>query len=151
MENIKVLDLAIDLELKTSECYQKLSRLAASKPLKDELLRLSREELVHANLLKTGRKYESSEAGSLGRPFLPQERIEADLERIDRLIEAIDGGTIGFQDAVRQLYELEIEFEQIHLASLFEIKDPTLQKLFRALSAQDAGHRSRLEVIVRTL
>jgi rubrerythrin len=151
VENFKILDLAIDLELKTSECYEKLSRLASSKPLKDELLNLSREETVHANLLKTGRKYESSEAGSLGRSFIPIERVEDDLERIGRLIEAIDGGKIGFPDAIRGLYDLEIEFEQVHLASLFEIKDPALEKLFRALSTQDAGHRSRLEIILRTL
>jgi len=150
MENYKILDLSITLELKTSECYERLSRMAPDPALKAELMMLSQDEIGHANLLKTGRKYESSEAGSLGRSFISLERVEEDLERIGRLIEEIDGGTIGFPDAIRRLYDLEIEFEQVHLASLFEIKDASLERLFRALSTQDAGHRTRLEKILQT-
>ena len=150
MDTLRTLDLAIGLELKTSECYEKLARMAPEKDLRDALLKLSQEEIVHANLLSTGRRIESAEPGALGRPFIPLERIEDSMERLARLIEEIDGGSIGLRDGLRRLYDLEIEFEQVHLAALFEIKDPALEKLFRALSTQDAGHRSRLEEILRT-
>jgi rubrerythrin len=151
MDVSKILGLAIELELKTSECYEKLSLLAEDESLKDELRKLAKEEIVHANLLKTGRTIGSSEAGGFVRSYIPQEEIEDDLARIKRLIDSISAGTITLAGAIREIHEMEITFEQVHLHTLLEIRDPALQKLFRALSTQDNEHRRRLEMIMQSL
>jgi hypothetical protein len=151
MDASKILSLAIELELKTSECYEKLSLLAEDEPLKDELRKLAKEEIVHANLLKTGRIIGSSEAGGFGRSYIPQEEIEDDLARIGRLIDSITAGTITLPDALREIHDMEFVFEHVHLQTLLEIKDPALQNLFRALSTQDGEHRRRLEIILQSL
>jgi len=151
MDVSKILGLAIELELKTSECYEKLSLLAENEHLKDELRKLAKEEIVHANLLKTGRTMGSSGAGEFVRSYIPQEEIEDDLARMGRLIDSISAGTITLADAIREIYNMEITFEQVHLQTLLEIRDPALQKLFRALSTQDNEHRRRLEMIMPSL
>jgi rubrerythrin len=151
MEALKILGLAIELELKTSECYEKLSLLAEDEPLKNELRNLAKEEIVHANLLKTGKSLGSSGTGEFGRSYIPQEEIEDNLARIGRLIESIAAGTITLADAIREIHDMEIMFEQVHLQTLLEIRDPALQKLFRALSTQDHEHRQRLEMILQSL
>jgi rubrerythrin len=151
MDASKILSLAIELELKTSECYEKLSLFAADEPLKEELQKLAKEEIVHANLLKTGRNMGALESEVFGRSYIPQEEIEDDLARIGRLIDSITAGTITLPDALREIHDMEIGFEQVHLQTLLEIRDPAFQKLFRALSTQDGEHRRRLETIMQSL
>jgi len=151
MDVSKILGLAIELELKTSECYEKLSLLAEDGPLKDELRKLAKEEIVHANLLKTGRNMGASESEVFVRSYIPQEEIEDDLARIGRLIDSISTRTITLADAIREIHDMEVTFEQVHLQTLLEIRDPALQKLFRALSTQDGEHRRRLEMILQSL
>jgi len=151
MDASKILGLAIELELKTSECYEKLSCLAADEPLREELHKLAKEELVHANLLKTGRKIGRSESEVFGRSNISQEEIEDDLVRVGRLIDSITAGTVTLLDALREIHDMEIVFEQVHLQTLLEVKDPALQKLFKALSSQDKEHQRRLEMIIQLL
>jgi rubrerythrin len=52
---------------------------------------------------------------------------------------------------VSKMHDMEVTFEQVHLQTLLEIRDPALQKLFRALSTQDGEHRRRLEMILQSL
>ena len=150
MDVSKILGLAIELEMKTSECYEKLSLLAQDESLKNELRKLAMDEIVHANLLKTGRAMVLSYSGEFIRPNISQEEIEDNLVRIGRLIDSIMLGTVTLAGAIKEIYDMEIAFEQVHLQTLFEIQDPALQKLFRALSTQDHDHRRRLETIIQS-
>jgi rubrerythrin len=147
----KILSLAIELELKTSECYERIGKMAGAEPFADDLAKLAREEIVHANLLKTGKSYESSDPEAFGRILIPLEELEDDLEAAGELIVDIDSGKMTLAEAVGRIRDLEIGFEQAHLSSLLEINDPSLRKLFQALSVQDAGHRLKLEGILRDL
>jgi rubrerythrin len=151
MEARRILGLAIELELKTSECYEKIGKMPGAKPFADDLAKLAKEEIVHANLLKTGKSYESSGPEAFGRILIPLERLEEDLEAAGALIADIDSGKTKFAEAVGRIRDLEISFEHAHLSTLLEINDPSLRKLFQALSVQDAGHRLRVEAILRDL
>jgi rubrerythrin len=147
----KILSLAIELELKTSECYERIGKMPGAEPFAADLVKLAKEEIVHANLLKSGKSYESSGPEAFGRILVPLEQLEDDLEAAKQLIADIDSGKTTLADAVGRIHDLEIGFEQAHLSTLLEINDPSLRKLFQALSIQDAGHKLKLESILRDL
>ncbi len=147
----KLLSLAIELEIKTSECYEKIGKMPGAEPFAGDLAKLAKEEIVHANLLRSGKSYESSDPEAFGRILIPLEQLEDDLEAAGQLIADIDSGTIRLAEAVGRIRDLEIGFEQAHLSTLLEINDPSLRKLFQALSFQDAGHKLKLEGILRDL
>ena len=147
----KILSLAVELEMKTSECYEKMGKMPGAEPFAGDLAKLAKEEIVHANLLRTGKSYESSDPGAFGRILIPQEQLEDDLEAAGRLIADIDSGKSSLAEAVRRIHDLEIAFERTHLATLLEINDPGLRALFQALSVEDIAHRLKLEGILRDL
>ena len=151
MDARKILSLAIELELKTSECYERIRKMPGAEPFADDLAKLAKEEIVHANLLKSGKSYESSDPEAFGRVLIPLEQLEDDLEAAGKLIADIDSGKMALVEAVWRIRDLEIAFERTHLATLLEINDPRLRKLFQALSVQDAGHQLRLQSILRDL
>ena len=151
MDARKILSLAIELELKTSECYERIGKMPGAEPFADDLAKLAKEEIVHANLLRSGKSYESSDPGSFGRILIPLEELEDELEAAEQLIADIDSGKTTLAEAVGRIRDLEIGFEQAHLSTLLEINDPSLRKLFQALSVQDSGHRLKLEGILRDL
>ena len=147
----KILSLAIELELKTSECYERIRKMPGAEPFAKDLGKLAKEEIVHANLLKTGKNYESSDPEAFGRILIPLEQLEIDLEAARQLVADIDSGKMTLIEAVWRIRDLEIAFERTHLGTLLEINDPRLRKLFQALSTQDAGHQLRLQSIIRDL
>ncbi len=151
VETRNILSLAIDLELKTSECYARIARMPGAAPFADDLMKLAKEEIVHANLLRSGKDYESSNPEAFGGTFITQETLEEELKAADDLLSDMDSGKLTLVEAIGHIRDLEVRFEQAHLSTLVEIKDPHLQKLFRALSAEDAGHKLRLQSILRDL
>lgn len=151
METRNILSLAIDLELKTSECYARIARMPRATPFADDLMKLAKEEIVHANLLRSAKEHESSNPEAFGRAFITEETLGEELKAADVLLSDIDLGKLTLAEAVGRIRDLEVRFEQAHLSTLLEITDPHLQKLFRALSAEDAGHQIRLQGIFRDL
>ncbi len=151
METRRILSLAIDLELKTSECYERIGKMAGAGAYADDLAKLAKEEIVHANLLRSGKDMESSDTEAFGPVFVPAEMIEEHLAAANAFLEEIDAGRLTFPEAVRRVRDLEIAFERVHMTALLEIRDPRLRRLFRALSAQDAAHQLRLQSILRDL
>jgi rubrerythrin len=147
----KILILAIELEMKTSECYERIGKMPGAEPFADDLAKLAKEEIVHANLLRSAKGYESSGSEAFGRILIPPERLENDLEAAAALIGDIDSGKTTLAEAVGRIRDLEIGFEQAHLSTLLEINDPSLRRLFEALSVQDAEHQLRLEGILRDI
>ncbi len=151
VETRNILSLAIDLELKASECYARIARMSGAAPFADDLMKLAKEEIVHANLLRSGKDHESSNPEAFGRTYICEEALKEELKAADELLSNMDSGKLTLAEAVGRIRDLEVRFEQAHLSTLLEIKDPHLQKLFRALSAEDAGHQIRLQSIFRDL
>jgi rubrerythrin len=147
----KVLSLAIDLELKASACYEKLASMPGSEAFRDDLRHLAQEEVVHANLLRSGKEFEALEPEAFGQTMVPVERLEDHIGQADAFLAELDAGGVAFAEAVRRIRDLEFAFERVHMGTLLEVRSPRLEKLFRALSAQDAAHALRLEAILRDL
>lgn len=146
----KIMSLAIKLELKTSECYERIGKMPGAEPFADDLAKLAKEEIVHANLLRSGKGYESYDPEAF-RALIPLEQLEGYLEAAGKLIVDIDSGKTTLAEAVGRIRDLEIRFEKAHLSTLLETDDPGLRKLFQALSVQDVAHQLRLHSILRDL
>ena len=151
MKTRQILGLAAELELKTSHCYERIGRMAGAEPFAADLARLAKEEIVHANLLRTGKAYESSDPKAFGDTLVSPASLECGLDSIGRLIADIDNGTTTLAEALERIRDLESVFEQTHLATLVEVNDLRLRDLFKALSFDDGSHKRRLEGILRDL
>ncbi len=151
MKTRQILGLAAELEMKTSHCYERIGRMAGAEPFASDLVKLAKEEIVHANLLKTGKAYESDNPEAFGDALVSVKQLEVGREAAGQLIADIDAGKATLAEALERIRDLESAFEQTHLATLVEINDPRLHELFRALSFDDGSHKRRLEGILRDL
>ena len=62
----------------------------------------------------------------------------------------IEQGTpISLKKALKRMHALETTYEKVHMDSLVEIKDESLNKLFTALCQGDKAHRERLERLMQ--
>ena len=151
MNITKTLSQAIELELRVSECYEKMSAMTLDENLKQELQKLAKEEVVHAHLLRSGKSYASDDPEFFHDEHVTDQEIGENLSLIENLIQNIDNKTITVREALNRICELESRFEKVHLDKIIEIKDPSLKKLFEALSAGDREHTQRLEKIACAL
>jgi rubrerythrin len=137
-------DLAIQLEEKMSECYKAMRKLCQEESISKELVRLSYDEIAHADLLRTGKNYlkEAPDIFSLRSERITE--MKTALEKTFRLIETVRDKNTTFEDAINGAAELERLFEQFHLKAIAEVKDASLKRLFEALSTDDKVHTGRL-------
>lgn len=144
-------DLAIQAEEKMSQCYKEISKLSQDEAISQELVKLSREEIDHMNLLKTGKNYliEAPEVFSLTKDRITELKIV--LNRASRFIDKVRNENIGLEEALNDIVELERILEQYHLRSIAEIEDDSLKNLFEALSIGDKAHKERLIKIITSL
>ncbi len=151
MSVIHALSLAIELELKVSDAYRRLSELVVDGVVKKNLLTLSQDEVVHANTLRTGKSHAASQPEAFESERISEEQLAENIALTDGLLKNLEDKAIGFEDALRRIKDLEGRFEKAHLNTLLEVKDPSLKQLFNALSSGDREHSRRLEELVRTL
>ncbi len=151
MSVIHALSLAIELELKVSDAYRRLSELVVDGVVKKNLLTLSQEEVVHANTLRTGKSHATSQPEAFESERISEEQLSDNIALIDNLLKNLEDKRIGFEDALKRIRDLESRFERAHLNTLLEVKDPSLKQLFEALSSGDREHAWRVEELVRTL
>jgi len=145
----ETIDLATQMEEKMSECYRELSQLCSDEPISNELKELSREEIDHMNLLITG-KYYVSEAPDLFELNSDREfEMKKGLNRVITLIDRIKNKKVSLAEAINDTFELEKLFEQLHLNTILEVKDASLEKLFKALSRGDKEHKKRLIEVLK--
>jgi rubrerythrin len=142
-------DLAIQMEERMAQCYREINKLCQDEAISKELVRLSYDEIAHADLLITGKNYlkEIPDIFTLKSERITEMKIG--LDRIIRLIDSVQGENVDFEGALNDAAELERLFEQFHLKTIAEVKDASLKKLFVALSADDKAHRRRLLSILR--
>ena len=143
-------DLAIQLEEKMSECYKDIGKLCQDEAISKELVRLSYDEIAHADLLRTGKNYlkEVPDIFSLRLERITE--LKTGLDRIIKLIDTVRSENIAFEEAINDAAELEKLFEQFHLRTIAEVKDASLRRLFEALSSEDKTHVKRLKNIMKS-
>jgi rubrerythrin len=144
-------DLAIQLEGKMSEGYKAISQICHDKAISKELMKLSKEETDHMNLLLTGKNYLSEAPDMFS---LESERIaelNLTLNKITRLIDNVNDKKVGLEEAVNDAAELERFMEKFHLNRIVEMKDDSLKKLFETLAIGDKIHLERLLGVLESL
>jgi rubrerythrin len=140
-----VLDQAVDLELRVSEAYRKLSWLTQDETLRSELKKLADEEIGHANLVRAAKAYASHEPDLFAVTEDADVRLRSVLNLIGELLGDLDKEVLSLKDGLRRIAALENHCERLHVSGLLEIREPSLRQLFIALASDDKAHRERLE------
>jgi rubrerythrin len=143
----KFLDFGAELEMRVSKVYEKLSGLAGDESLSKRLISLSREEINHANILRTGKNYLGEMPDLFVGVRLKDEEMQKGLKDAGALLAEFDTG-LSFREGLNRILQLETEFERIHLGASVEVREPSLISLFQALTKGDQNHiRILLETI----
>lgn len=144
----ELFNLAIQVEEKMSECYEKIGQLCHVRSISRELMMLSKDEIDHMRLLITGKNYlkEATDVFSLKSERIIELKIG--LYRVIKLINDIHDKKINLEEAINDATELERFFEQFHLKAISEINDPSLKILFKTLMNGDKLHTERLSRIL---
>jgi rubrerythrin len=143
-------DLAIQLEEKMSECYKAICKLCQDEAISKELVRLSYDEIAHADLLRTGKNYLKEVPDIFNLKSERMTELNTALNGIANLIESVREKNTNLKQAINDTAELERLFEQFHLKTIADVKDASLKKLFEALSTDDRVHARRLTSIMKT-
>ena len=151
MSVVFTLNRAILLEQKFSECYEKMSEIVFDKYVSDELKILSKEEISHVNLLKTGLNFAKKEPDLFEDIKISPIEIDRGIKMLIRLMESLESKDIDIMEAIHKIYDLEMIFEEVHLNKITEFEEPSMKDLFEALSKGDRSHRQRLEQLVDKL
>ncbi len=151
MSVVFTLNRAILLEQKFSECYEKMSEIVFDKYVSDELKILSKEEISHVNLLKTGLNFAKKEPDLFEDIKISSIEIDRGIKMLIRLKESLESRDIDIMEAIHKIYDLEMIFEEVHLNKITEFEEPSMKDLFEALSKGDRSHRQRLEQLVDKL
>ena len=146
---INLLDLAIELERKIGDCYERMSALATDEGLKKDLMKLAHEEIGHANLLRTGRTFSARNPEFFSPGAMDIPLLENCLKGISELLEQLGDGTITLQAALSRIVALEYFCEKAHISSLVHIEEPSLKPLFEGLARDDAEHGERVALLLR--
>jgi len=152
MDVARMFMLGVRLEQQAAECYKKLGRLAAPDGVvAQDLEKLARDEVVHANLLKAGENYAADDPGLFEAANLTEADLTACLGLAEKLGRELDGQALSLTAGLAVMRDLETLMERAHLATLVKVKDEPLKKLFEALSQGDIKHRERLDKVLATL
>lgn len=148
MNMIAALDLAIEIEEGFFHCYSQMSKIYTQANLSGDFYKLAQEELGHVNLIKTSKKYvfQAPEAFEQEPGFI--EDMREGLARINLLLEDLNTTEVSLMESLDRMYELESNLEKVHIDTMMQIKDPSLQRLFTALCEGDKAHRARLTAIL---
>jgi len=150
MEIIAFLDKAMAVEDLFSKCYEALASLSEPNFVPD-LKRLSNEEINHRNSLNMQKTFAANAPDLFGATRISEAELDFGLDAIRSLLESVRSKKIGTRDAFGKLKELESRFERVHSRISVEIKDPSLQNLFKGLSAGDKNHIEVLEgILIKT-
>jgi rubrerythrin len=151
MSVVLILNRAILLEQKFAECYQKMSEIALDYFLTGELKILSKEEIAHVNLLKTGLSFAKQEPELFQDIKISSMEIDRGIILLNGLVDSLANKELDIAEAMNKIYDLEMVFEEVHMNKVAEFEEPSMKQLFEALSKGDRAHRARLERIVAKL
>jgi rubrerythrin len=143
----KFLDLGAELEAKLSALYQKIAPLAVDEATTKQLIKISHEELNHANSLRTGKNYLQEAPDLFMSVNMNEAEIRAGLAEISEIHLRLQSQTL-LLPALKWLLELEKKFERIHLGTSLSLADVRLKQLFQALSKGDQNHIATLNKMI---
>jgi rubrerythrin len=142
-------DLAIELEKKVGDCYERMSGLATDEGLKKDLVKLAQEEIGHANLLRTGKSFSARNPEFFSQGAMDLPLLENCLRGISELLDELGAGTITLQAALGRIIALEYFCEKAHFSTLAHIEEPSLKPLFEGLARDDADHGERVSQLLQ--
>lgn len=145
---IGLIDLAIELEKKIGDCYDRMSGMATDADLKKDLIQLAREEIGHANLLRTGRSFGVKDPEFFGQGGMELPLLENCLGGINELLDELGRGTTTLRGALSRIVALEYFCEEAHLSTLVHVEEPSLKTLFESLARDDAAHGERVSQLL---
>jgi rubrerythrin len=141
---ISLLDLAIELEKKIGDCYDRMSGMATDEGLQKELMKLAQQEIDHANLLRTGRNFAIKNPEFFSKGAMENTLLENCLRVISELLNQLGDGTTTLKSALSRIVALEYFCEKAHISSLVHIEETSLKQLFEGLARDDAEHGERV-------
>lgn len=142
-------DLAIELEKKVGDCYERMSGLATDEGLKKDLVKLAQEEIGHANLLRTGKNFAAKNPEFFSKGAMDLPLLENCMRGINELLDELDHGTTTLQAGLSRIAALEYFCEKAHFSSLVHIEESSLKPLFEGLARDDADHGERVSELLR--
>lgn len=143
MDIERFLNLAAEIETQISEIYQKVATLAVDEATAKQLLKISHEEINHANSLKTGKCYLKQAPELFMSVNMSEDELNAGLADIASIQSKLQG-KILLLPALKWLLDLEKRFEIVHIGASVLIADIQLKQLFQALSKGDQNHIAKL-------
>lgn len=141
---MKLLKVCHQIELKTGELYKLWSQQDQHPP---ELLsiwkRLAFEEEQHANEIQLALKLATENAVNSIR--LDEKILTQALDHVNNLIAETKQNPIAEKRALQEAYTIESSLHEAHLIQSIEFADPSMKKLFAALSSGDKSHYETLK------
>jgi rubrerythrin len=140
---------AAELEMVASRLYETLAGLCPDMSLTRSLRGLSNDEVGHANAITAGRTYHQEMPDVFGRIKVEDLEVQKGIEEGNNLRAMLAPGynlTVG----LKRMIELERRFERIHIAASIEIADPSLKRLFEALTRNDKSHIATLNKLIKS-
>ena len=151
MEADEAFDFFIQLEKMMSECYTEIYKICRDKSISSELEELSKEEIDHTNLLKWGKDYLDRAQNASGCNFERPAELRLVQEKIDQLINDIQGKKTGLLEAINDITVLERIMQQLYLRRIAEVKSSSLKRIFDTLSLSSREHIKSLFRIRQSL
>jgi len=141
---------ASDLETLASKLYESLAGLSSEPDLRKWLKSLANEELNHANILNTGKKYYQEMPDVFAGTTMDDDELWAGIEEAKRFQALLIPG-FSLLRGLKKMLEFESRFEKIHLGTSVKITEPSLKKLFVNLTKGDQSHIIILKNLIESL
>ncbi len=151
MMNIeKFLDLGTELETLVSSLYEEIAKLAGDEATSKQLIKISREELNHANSLKMGKNYLKEVPDIFTGVSIDEGELNSDLQKCKELHGQLLQH-LAFLPSLKSILDLEKRFERVHLGASVFVSDNHLKQLFQALSQGDQNHIATLTGMISNI
>jgi rubrerythrin len=134
------IDLAEAIELRVSSLYELAAANTSDPPIANQLKRLSREELNHANILRTGRTYYESMPDLFSGLMMDETEAQEALKKAEEYLVQFRKEKLPILSQLKVMLDYEKRFEKIHMGASVKIKDEKLKELFNGLKEGDQFH-----------
>ncbi len=146
----KFLDLGAELETQVSFLYEKIAKLAEDEAMSKQLLKISREELNHANSLKMGKNYLKEAPDIFIGVSLDEEELNLGLQKCRELHDRLQQN-LALLPSLKSILDLEKRFEKVHIGVSVSVSDNHLKQLFQALTKGDQNHVAMLTGMISNI
>jgi rubrerythrin len=139
--------MATELETHASKLYASLAGLSSDPDLAKRLKSLANEELNHANILNTGKRYYQEMPDVFSGIRMRDDEIWTGIEEAKSFQALLTPG-YSLLDGLKKMLRFEERFEKIHLGTSVEITEPSFKNLFVRLTKGDQSHIQVLKELI---